>query len=142
MHPSDSSEQRKTEPILITGLSKQLGVALQGRKLDLTNCKIQIDGYSDNPPVMCEASSRIGEPKGGQINKVMKDALKLLFADALLGGRHRKILLFADEAAKEPFVGDKWQAQCLKHFGVETYVVPLSKKRVESLKKTQKNQYR
>jgi hypothetical protein len=106
-HPSDSSVQRKTEPMLITGLSKQLGVALQGRELDLTTCKIQVDGYSDNPPVMCEASSHIGDPKDGQINKIMKDALKLLFADALLGERHRKILLFADEAARKPFVEDK-----------------------------------
>ena len=141
-HPSDSSEQRDAEVALIAGLSKELGVPLQKRELDLTTCVIQIDGYSENPPIMCEAWAHRGKPKGGQPHKVLTDAFKLLFADTVLGEIHRKILVFADEAARKPFGGDKWQAQCLKHFGFETYVVSLPKKRLEMIDRAQKRQRR
>lgn len=142
MHPSDSSEQRKAEVALIAGLSKELGVLLQKRKLDLKTCAIQIDGYSENPPIMCEAWAHRGKPKGGQPHKVLTDAFKLLFADTLLGKIHRKILVFADEAARKPFVEDKWQAQCLKHFGFETYVVSLPKDQLERIEEAQERQRR
>ncbi len=142
MHPSDSSEQRKAEVALIAGLSKELGVSLQKRELDLTTCAIQIDGYSENPPIMCEAWAHRGKPKGGQPHKVLTDAFKLLFADTVLGKIHRKILVFADEAARKPFVEDKWQAQCLKHFGFETYVVSLPEEQLERIKKAQERQRR
>ena len=141
-HPSDSSEQRKAEVALIAGLSKELGVSLQKRELDLTTCAIQIDGYSENPPIMCEAWAHRGKPKGGQPHKVLTDAFKLLFADTVLGKIHRKILVFADEAARKPFVEDKWQAQCLKHFGFETYVVSLPEKILEMIDRAQRRQRR
>jgi len=141
-HPSDSSEQRKAEIALIAGLSKELGVPLQKRELDLTTCAIQIDGYSENPPIMCEAWAHRGKPKGGQPHKVLTDAFKLLFADAVLGKIHRKILVFADEAARKPFVEHGWQAQCLKHFGFETYVVSLPKEQLERIEKAQERQRR
>ena len=142
MHPSDSSEQRRAEVALIAGLSKELGVSLQKRELHLTTCAIQIDGYSENPPIMCEAWAHRGKPKGGQPHKVLTDAFKLLFADTVLGKIHRKILVFADEAARKPFVEDKWQAQCLKHFGFETYVVSLPEEQLERIKKAQERQRR
>jgi len=141
-HPSDSSEQRDAEVDLITGLSKELGVPLQKRELDLTTCAIQIDGYSENPPIMCEAWAHRGKPKGGQPHKVLTDAFKLLFADTVLGKKHRKILVFADEAARKPFVEHGWQAQCLEHFGFETYVVSLPKEQLERIKKAQERQRR
>ena len=141
-HPSDSSEQRDAEVDLIAGLSKELGVPLQKRELDLTACTIQIDGYSESPPIMCEAWAHRGKPKGGQPHKVLTDAFKLLFADTVLGKIHRKILVFADEAARKPFVEDRWQAQCLKHFGFETYVVSLPKEQLEKIKRAQERQRR
>ena len=141
-HPSDSSEQRDAEVDLITGLSKELGVTLQKRELDLTTCTIQIDGYSENPPIMCEAWAHRGKPKGGQPHKVLTDSFKLLFADTVLGKIHRKILVFADEAARKPFVEDRWQAQCLKHFGFETCVVSLPKEQLEKIKRAQERQRR
>ena len=107
MHPSDSSEQRKAEVAIIAGLSRELGVSLQKIELDLTTCAIQIDGYSENSPIMCEAWAHRGKPRGGQPRKVLTDAFKLLFADTVLGKIHRKILVFADEAARKPFVEDK-----------------------------------
>ena len=141
-HPSDSSEQRDAEVDLIAGLSKELGVPLRKRELDLTACTIQIDGYSENPPIMCEAWAHRGKPKGGQPHKVLTDAFKLLFADTVLGKIYRKILVFADEAARKPFVEGKWQAQCLKHFGFETYVVSLPKGQLEKIKRAQERQHR
>ncbi len=141
-HPSDSSEQRDAEVDLIAGLSKELGVPLQKRELDLTTCAIQIDGYSENPPIMCEAWAHRGKPKGGQPHKVLTDAFKLLFADTVLGKIHRKILVFADEAARKPFVEHGWQAQCLKHFGFETYVVSLPKDQLERIEEAQERQRR
>ena len=91
---------------------------------------------------MCEAWAHRGKPKGGQPHKVLTDAFKLLFADTLLGKIHRKILVFADEAARKPFVEDKWQAQCLKHFGFETYVVSLPEKILEMIDRAQRRQRR
>ena len=139
-HPSDSSEQTATEEDIIQELSKQIGAHLEKRKLKLKTCTMEIDGYSQNPPVTCEASAHIGEAKSGQINKVMKDAFKLLSVDRALRKKHRKVLAFIDEKARKPFIGDKWQAQCLKRVDFETYIVSLPKKRLEAIERAQKRQ--
>jgi len=143
-HPSDSMEQRKMGIKLVSELSSDLGVLLQQEKTLACGggCTIEVDGYSANPPVLCEAWAHYGEPKGSQPYKVMTDALKLIFAEKCLGKRYRKILLFSNEDARKSFVGKSWKAQFLRDYGIETKVVPPSRKQGKEVIEAQKRQYR
>jgi hypothetical protein len=91
---------------------------------------------------MCEAWAHIGLPKSAQRNKVMTDALKMVFIEKSLGMEFQKILIFADEEASKPFCGNTWQAKCLKAFNIETRIIELPPDIRERIVKAQKRQYR
>jgi len=143
-HPSVSREQQEAGKTLVNALSLKLGVPLeQERTLDFgSGCTVKIDGYSANPPILCEAWAHYGKPKGSQPYKIMTDALKLIFTEKCLRKEHRKILLFSDEGARKPFVSKNWKAQFLREYSIETKVFPLPKKQREELIEAQKRQYR
>ncbi len=143
-HPSNSREQQEEGKVLVNTLSSELGVPLEQEKVLYLGsiCKVVIDGYSADPPILCEAWVHYGKPKGGQPNKIIKDALKLLFTEKCLGKEHRKILLFCDEDARNHFTGESWQAKCLRDYGIETNVCSLPKKNEQGVKKAHKGQYR
>jgi len=106
-------------------------------------CEVNIDGYSASadPPIICEAWVHCGKPKGGQPSKIMRDALKLLFTQKRLKKEHKKILLFCDEVSRNHFTRkDSWQAECLKDYGIETEVYPLSEVQKQRLKEAKKLQ--
>src|SRR4030042_3114559 len=125
-HPSSSNEQQAAGIALVIALSQHLGVPLESKVLDLgRDCTVQIDGYSDEPPVICEAYAHIGKLRGSQPDKVMSDALKLLFCEKLLHRKFRKILVFADDNAKHYFSGVKWQASCLREHSIEVIALRL-----------------
>jgi hypothetical protein len=126
-HPSNSSEHERAGSVLVDSLSRELGVPLKNETLKLREgCSVQIDGYSMDPPVLCEAWGHMGRPKGSQPDKIMSDALKMLFCEKSLGRSFRKVLVFADKAAESLFVGNSWQAACLKdqHFELRVFELP------------------
>ena len=141
---ADSAEQREAEPWLVAALSKKLNVRLTNkRRLPLKEGGyVELDGCSESPPVLCEAWAHLGAPKPAQKNKVMTDALKLLYASKLLKGKSRKILLFADEKAANAFRGTSWRAQLLKEHNIELRVVELPPRLRRKVKEAQVRQNR
>jgi hypothetical protein len=141
-HLGDSQEQRQAEPLMLELLGATTGVALKPyRLLTPGRCKINLDGWSEDPLVLCEAWAHQGRAKPAQSAKVMKDALKLIFAERALGQPARKILLFAcDQAASCFHTG--WPGEALGAFGVELHVVDLAQETRVGLRKARTRQYR
>jgi hypothetical protein len=138
-----SREQQEAEDLMIGLLGKSLGLALVKKRFELpAGGWLEIDGYCDSPRILCEACAHIGKPKSAQKNKVMADAMKLLFAASLAPGHQRLILVLADEGAASHFRGDSWMAQALKAKGIETRVVDLPSDVRERILLAQKRQYR
>ncbi len=141
--PGDSAEQRNAEAFLIARLSEALRVRLEKMKFTLRGGEwLEVDGACESPLILCEAWAYHGTPKSAQKNKVLADALKLLYVELLLSKSARKILLFADKAAARRFQGENWMARALEGFGVEIHVIGLPDEMREAVKKAQKRQYR
>ena len=141
INPSTSREQREAGMVLTNALSSSLGVKLKEKQLRLEGgATVEIDGYSDEPPILCEAWAHYGEPKGSQPFKVMTDALKLIFTEKCLGRRFSKILLFSNEKARKPFTGKGWKAQVLRSYEIETRVFPLPEGQIKEVIEAQKRQ--
>jgi len=139
----DSSEQRKAEKWLVNALSKKLGVPLSKTQWDLAGGNwIELDGFCESPMVLCEAWVHIGPPKSAQKDKVMTDAFKLLFVNALVKGEGKRILLFADPDAAAHFQGKSWMAQCLNEHNIIVEVIELPPELKTEVLKAQQRQYR
>jgi hypothetical protein len=104
--------------------------------------RIEVDGVNDDPPILCEAWAHQGPAKSAQKHKVMTDALKLLYAAKLMGGKPRLILLFGDEAAAAHLRGRSWMGQVLKGNGIEIQVVSLPEPIRARILKAQERQFR
>ena len=142
-HPSASNEQQEAGVVLVSALADHLRIALDSKVLKFSDgCAVQIDGYSDDPPVLCEAWAHIGKPKGSQPDKVMSDLVKLLFCEERLGKKFRKILLFSDEVVSQHFSGNSWQAMCLRDHGIELMALPLPVDLLNKVSKAQERQHR
>ncbi len=141
--PGDSIEQRQAEKWLLDALSRELEVKLTTRKFELDGASyIQLDGYCESPPVLCEAWSHIGPPKSGQKHKVMTDAFKLLFTNEIIGCNAQCILLFADRDAAEPFIHKSWMAQCIEKYGIKVRVIEFPPEIKAKVLKAQERQCR
>jgi len=139
----DSSEQQETEQWLVDALSKKLGVTLTKKRWFLGEGSwIELDGFCESPMVLCEAWAHIGPPKSAQKNKVMTDAFKLLFVNALLEGNGERILLFADHDAAAHFQGNSWMARCLNEYDIRVEVIKLPPELKAKVLNAQKRQYR
>lgn len=141
--PGDSSEQQEAERWLLDCLSRNLRVTLTKRRFDLDGGSwIELDGFCESPLVLCEAWAHIGPPKSAQKNKVMTDAFKLLFVNALIKGDGKRILLFADREAAAHFQGKSWMAQCLNKHNIMVEIMELPLELKTKILKAQKRQYR
>lgn len=142
-HPSDSTEQQKAEKKVLSLINKKYKLNLVSRKVLMDGTTFQLDGYSENPPVLCEIYSHIGKLKPAQKNKINKDILKMLLIEKMKRKKFRKIIAFADEGAAKSFVsGVSWYSKIKDYFGIEIIVVNLSKSLKELLLKAQLIQYR
>ncbi len=136
--------QREAEVVLLQRLSASIGVPLAPARLHLPDgTYVDCDGVSVNPPVLVEAWAHQGQPKGGQRNKVLADALKLVHASAALGGGHRKILCLSHDAAARPFQSRRsWYAGALRTLDVQIHVVDLPAEWRQRIVQAQQRQYR
>ncbi|MFF0657802.1 hypothetical protein [Micromonospora tulbaghiae] len=103
--PAGSSfVQRQAEVAILDGLAELLGYEVAPRRLNLASGEyVDVDGVSHTPPTLVEAWAHQGPPKGGQKQKVLADALKLIHVNRALGGAYRLILCFSDEQAARSF---------------------------------------
>lgn len=124
-------------------LSARLGVVLARRRVHLPDGSYaDLDGLSDDPPVMVEAWAHQGPPIGGQRNKVLADALKLSHVAGQLGEGHRMVLCLSDPDAARPFLGRSWYAGALRTLGVEVAVVELDEEVRAGIRAAQARQRR
>ncbi len=134
----DSNFQRQIEKEMLLLYAKEHHLSFDDGSPTLKGCAVQIDGYSKNKATACEAFAHVGKLKSGQIHKIAQDALKLIYLDKKLKRKHKKVLLFADEETRKPFMiseNSKWLADCLAKFGIETWVAPLpAETKIELLK--------
>lgn len=143
MKPGMSQEQQEAERWLIDCLSKQLGVCLAKKRLNpIGKSWLELDGYSENPLIVCEAWAHVGPPKPAQKNKVMADALKLLYVKDFLQQNGRYILLFGDAQAASHFQHNSWNAKCLESYGIEVKIIRFTPERKDRLLKAQGRQKR
>lgn len=142
--PGDSSVQRKAEPLMMDWLSQHLGVELAPRRIEFPGgSRVEVDGVSLDPLVLCEAWAHQGPPKSAQVNKVMNDAFKLIAAAKLFPDQERRlILLFADELAARPFTSASWRSEALRDVNVEIIVAQLDVAIRDGIRAAQATQYR
>lgn len=124
--PGDSGEQRDAEAVMVAALAERCGVPLAPRRILLPNGgRVEIDAASEDLSILCEAWAHQGPPKSAQKNKVLTDALKLVFVSRVLGTDPRLILLLSDPLAAAPFRGASWSAEALRTFDVTIEIAPL-----------------
>ncbi len=141
--PGDSSEQRRAEKLMLDWLSERLGAKLAKKRFSLPGGGwLEVDGASESPSILCEAWAHLGPPKPAQKQKVMADALKLLYASQLASGPVQMILLFADSEAARQFKGKSWMAQALRANGIEVRVAELSEPVRATIQEAQARQFR
>jgi hypothetical protein len=139
-HPSNSRVQGEAEKVILRGVGKKLGVKLrQSVRFPLEEASVIVDGATEDELVLVEVYARVGKLKGGQPNKVLADATKLL---ALKRKRPKAkvILAFADQTAADSIVG--WRAAVLESNKVEKIVIKLSPKDRKLVEEAQTRQRR
>ncbi len=97
-----------------------------GRRIE--GLGIRLDWTSEKLNTVCEIYARIGALKPGQVNKVMKDALRLVYAAKLRQPKKTKcVLAFCDREAADPFQdgSGKWMATVLKSLDIKVKVVEI-----------------
>lgn len=142
-HPSVSSEQQLAHKEILFLINNNSKLNLLSQKVLLDNTLFQVDGYSENPSILCEIYSRIGKMKVAQHNKISKDILKMLFIEKLSNKKFRKIIAFADEEAAQPFLdGESWYAQLKEQFEIEVKIIQIPEELKNSILQAQKRQYR
>lgn len=142
-HPSDSTEQQLAHKEILSLLNVKHQLKLESKKVLINNTLFQVDGYSENPPILCEIYSRIGRMKVAQTNKIGKDILKMLLIEKMNNKTFRKIIAFANEEAAHCFSGgESWYAKLKDNFNIEILVIDISQELKESLLTAQKRQYR
>lgn len=144
LHAGDSSEQRAAEVFVLTQLASDLGVTFEpGQRSMPDGTRVELDAICLNPPMLIEVWAHQGRPKSAQKHKVMTDALKLVWAEAVLfPGGARKVLALADDSAAGHFLGTSWMAAALLHLDIEVRVVQLSEEVRDRIRRAQVRQYR
>lgn len=139
----DSAVQRAVEGVMLAILARELGVTLKGRRfLTKTGARAEVDGVSEEPPVLVEARAHQGPPKSAQKAKVLTDAIKLVWLEQKFLPGARKILLFSDPAAARHFQGRTWAATAIVDFGIEIRVVELPAEQQAAIRAAQVRQFR
>lgn len=139
-HPSDSSEQQLAHKEILSLLNAKYQLTLESKKVLINDT---VDGYSENPPILCEIYSRIGKMKVAQTNKIGKDILKMLLIEKMQNKTFRKIIAFADKEAAYCFSsGESWYSKLKDNFNIEILVIDISTELKESLLNAQIRQFR
>ncbi len=140
----DAPEQRLAEGMIISALGLEIGAPLLKSRKTHGGSTIEFDGFCAEPPILAEAWAHQGSPKPAQKNKVMADALKMVWGAAALfpGRRVRKILALSDSRAAAHFRGRSWMATALRDLDVEVIVVELPIDVVRAIRDAQERQFR
>jgi len=141
--PGQSREQQEAEVWLVHRVGSEFGVGLVKKRVPLDEGGwFEVDGFCRSPLVLCQAWAHIGSPKSAQKDKVMADAMRLLFASKCLGRSGKLILLFSDRKAAAHFQGRSWMAQCLRENDISIKIIELPPRLRVRVLQAQERQYR
>lgn len=142
-HPSDSTEQVQAQKEILQLINQECNLDLTSKKILIDETLFQVDGFSEDPPILCEIYARIGKMKVAQHNKIAKDILKMLLIEKMKDQQFRKIIAFADEEAAHPFLdSESWYSKLKDNFNVEIFIVQIADELRYNLIQAQKRQYR
>jgi hypothetical protein len=141
--PGDSAEQRKAEPVLLKALADRLGFPIQPKTYWIPGAsRVEVDGVSEDPFVLCEAFTHYGILKSAQRQKLITDAFKLVYVERLLQRPARKILVLTCQEAAKRLIGKTWVATAFTLFGIEIHVIELPVELETCIRAAQKRQFR
>jgi hypothetical protein len=142
--PGDSSEQRAAERLMLDALGLDLGsLTLEPARIAIDDVRVEVDGTDDERTVLVECWAHQGTVKAAQRNKVMADALKLMWVASRLPVPPRLILCMSDPVAATPFTtAQSWAATAFRDLGIEVRVVSLTDDTRQGVKDAQTRQYR
>lgn len=142
--PGSSHEQQVAERVMLDALGEQLALHLEPWIFTHeSGVSVNVDGADEGRTVLVECWARQGVPKGGQLNKPILDAFKLMWLANNLQPRPRLVLCLSDEQAARPFTTAKsWRAQALRDGGVEVLVVNLPEAIKDVIRQAQTRQVR
>jgi hypothetical protein len=143
LSPGDSQVQHIAELTMIAWLGIELDCELKSRRINLPDgSRLELDAFSEEPLIICEAWAHQGPPKSAQKMKIMNDAMKLLAARREVGDHARALLLFADDDAASHFRRKTWQAAALTESRIEVMVANLPAQLRADIRAAQTRQYR
>lgn len=132
---SDSSAQEKAGEEILKKLSLKSHY--------VSELGMNIDGYSKTRSILCEVYVHFGKLNSGNINKVMKDALRLIAIRRVKKYKNFRLwLAFSDPEAAEVFKEkrDNWKARLFKDLEIEIKVVKLTPSTEREVRKARKEQ--
>jgi hypothetical protein len=122
--PSPTELQRAAEAAVVAAAGTQLDVALEARTLALPGgATVDVDGVDATQSVFVEVLLREGRLKGPQLDKVARDALKLVTLGRAFGPGARLVIAFADATAAGSVTGQSWLSEALQTWSVQVLVV-------------------
>lgn len=138
-HPSDSSAWRLAETTLLAWLGKRDGLSLAPKRLELASgTRVELDGFCEEPLVLCEVYSRLGPVASSTVYKACADAMKLVWIrDAYMPGA-RVVLLIANQDLEKRLTGGRgWRPLMLRSYGVEIVLAELDDTSLDALHKAE-----
>jgi len=139
-HLSDSSEQQTAEAYMLKSLEQVLGLHFDPGAVLPIDVGVKPDAIDPINKVVVEVYARVGEVKGGQLQKIKGDILKLALIGENLGKGWRKILCFASDEAAKYIQGESWVAEAAREFEVEVHVMPLTSEQESKVIAAQRRQ--
>lgn len=135
-HPSDSQAWRTAEGSMLDWLSVNQDIELLRNHRILVDGKVtvELDGYSESPPLLCEAYGRLGYVAGTTLAKACQDAYKMTWVrDRCLPGARTILLVANAELERRLTTGRSWRAAMLHDSGVEVFRATLSDEQLVTL---------
>jgi hypothetical protein len=122
--PSPTDLQQAAEADLVAAAARELGVELAARTLALPGgASVDVDGVDVAQSVFVEVFLREGRLKGPQLDKVARDALKLVTLGRVFGPGATLVIAFGDGTAAGSVTGQSWLSEALRTWGVRVLVV-------------------
>lgn len=117
---SDGQPWRKAEGYVRHWLESEHGLKLEPKKVEVGESYVELDGFSDEPLVICEIYTRLGYVARTTTAKACTDAAKLAWLRETKYPKARAILAIAnDELERVLLQGTGWMVQLFRHFDVE-----------------------
>lgn len=105
IHSSDSSVQQRAEHVIANLFMQKNGLRMDcDKRLYFNNASVDVDLYCDTPSVLAEISAHVGKLKVAQQNKLITDAMKMLYIEKKLNRPFRKIIIVCDNETADNYL--------------------------------------